>query len=274
MAYGAQMVNDGRGTKKAITPQKVGALTVDLSNVRNALRTQAQNAAASPIANVPKNAGVKVTGSTIIRNTGTNTGSSTPTVTESYSGGGGGGGGWGIDYSSILAQLQAAANEAYNRAKSSLDTTLNSTLGGLLDSYNSQKDVLQKKYDSSKQTLDDDNEAALRQAYINKMINARDLNQLLTAQGLTGGQSETTTANMLNNYANNRNSLNKTYATNLRELLTGHEGLLADALTAYNDKVAQARQAYSGYLAQLEQNRMNAIASALPSFSQLTSLLG
>ena len=197
-------------------------------------------------------------------------GGSTGAVTQQASSGGGGGSS-AFDYMSYLRSL---ADEAYNRARSNLDTTLNSTLGGLLDSYNSQKDVLQKKYDSSKQTLDDDNEAALRQAYINKMINARDLNQLLSAQGLTGGQSETTTANMLNNYANNRNSLNKTYATNLRELLTGHEGLLADALTAYNDKVAQARQAYSGYLAQLEQNRINAIASALPSFSQLTSLLG
>ena len=197
-------------------------------------------------------------------------GTATQTTQQVYSGGGGGGG---FDLSSYLSQLQAAANAAYNNAKSSLDSTLNTTLGGLLDSYEAQKKALQGKYDSSKQTLDDDNSSALQQAYINKMINARDMDQLLTAQGLTGGASETNIAKMLNNYANNRNSLNRTYNTNLRELLTGHESLLADALSAYNDKVANARQSYSNYLAQLEQNRANMIASAMPSFSNLLSLL-
>lgn len=198
--------------------------------------------------------------------------SSASASAESY--GGGGGGGWGFDYSSYLAQLQNLANEAYNRAKSSLDSTLSSTLSGLLESHNARKNALQGQYDSSKQTLDDDNAAALRAAYINKMINARDLNQLLTAQGLTGGQSETTTANMLNNYANNRNALNKTYNTNLRELLTSHNTSLADALAQYNDQVATARQNYANYLANLEQNRMNMIASAMPSFSNLLSMMG
>ena len=198
-------------------------------------------------------------------------GSATQTTQQVSSGGGGGGGGF--DLSSYLNSLRAAADAAYSRAKSSLDSTLNTTLGGLLDSYEAQKKALQGKYDNSKQTLDDDNASALQQAYINKMINARDMDQLLTAQGLTGGASETNIAKMLNNYANNRNSLNRTYNTNLRELLTGHESLLADALSAYNDKVANARQSYSNYLAQLEQNRANMIASAMPSFSNLLSLL-
>lgn len=201
-------------------------------------------------------------------------GGSTNTATTQQVSSGGGGGGGGFDLSSYLNSLRSAADAAYNRARTSLDSTLNTTLGGLLESYEAQKKALQGKYDNSKMTLDDDNESALRQAYINKMINARDMAQLLTAQGLTGGASETTTANMLNNYANNRNALNRTYATNLRDLLTNHEGLLADALGAYNDKVANARQSYSNYLAQLEQNRANMIASAMPSFSNLLSLLG
>ena len=180
-------------------------------------------------------------------------GSTNTATTQQVSSGGGGGGGF--DLNSYLNSLRSAADAVYNRARTSLDSTLKTTLGGLLESY-------------------EDNESALRQAYINKMINARDMAQLLTAQGLTGGASETTTANMLNNYANNRNALNRTYATNLRDLLTNHEGLLADALGAYNDKVANARQSHSNYLAQLEQNRANMIASAMPSFSNLLSLLG
>lgn len=201
--------------------------------------------------------------------------SSTPTTQAVSSGGGGGGySAPSIDYMSILNQIQAQANAAYNAAKSSLDDTLNKTLAGLLDSYNAQKGSLEEQYGNSKTTLDDNNSDALRQAYINKMINARDMGQLMSAQGLTGGQTETTLANMLNNYANNRNAINKTYATNLRELLANHNSNLADALTGYNDKVANARQSYSNYLAQLEQNRANALVSAMPSFSSLLSLLG
>lgn len=259
MAIGARIVNDSGGRSQTYTT-KTGA-SLDGSRKADAKTSyQVSNRSGfTPTVTVP----------------------TTPSAAPISSGGGSsssgsssGGGGGGFDLSSYLASLQAAANNAYNRARSSLDTTLSTTLGGLLDSYEAQKKALQGKYDSSKQTLDDDNASALQQAYINKMINARDMDQLLTAQGLTGGASETNIAKMLNNYANNRNSLNRTYNTNLRELLTGHESLLADALSAYNDKVANARQSYSNYLAQLEQNRANMIASAMPSFSNLLSLLG
>lgn len=194
----------------------------------------------------------------------------TPSTQGIISGGGGeGGGGGGFDYSGFLSQLQAQAEAAYNRAKQTLDSTLDSTLGGLLESYNTQKSALQGQYDNSKQTLDSNTNDSLRQAYINKMINARDMNQLLTAQGLTGGASETNLAKMLNNYANNRNSINKTAATNLRELLTSHNTNLADALTNYNDKVATARQNYANYLAQLEQNRASMATNAMLSMFRL-----
>lgn len=196
----------------------------------------------------------------------------TPSISGGGSSGGGGGeggGGGGFDYAGLLAQLQAQAEAAYNRAKSALDSTLNSTLGGLLESYNTQKSALQGQYDNSKQTLDSNTNDSLRQAYINKMINARDMNQLLTAQGLTGGASETNLAKMLNNYANNRNSINKTAATNLRELLTSQNTNLADALTNYNDKVATARQNYANYLAQLEQNRASMATNAMLSMFRL-----
>jgi len=212
------------------------------------------------------NSGLAKTGTTTSNN---NTGGQT-TYTESWGGGGGGG----IDYNSILAQLQEQVEAAYNRAKSALESTLSSTLSGLESSYNTQKADLTAQYDNSKKTLDDNTENDLRQAYINKMINARDMSQLMTAQGLTGGASETNLAKMLNTYANNRNGINKTAATNLRELLTSHNSNLADALVNYNDKVASARQNYANYLAQLEQNRANALIQAMPSFSSLTSLLG
>jgi hypothetical protein len=194
--------------------------------------------------------------------------------TDSIGGGSsGGGGGGGFDYSSYLNQLRAQADAAFNRAKSALDSTLNSTLGGLLESYNARKGALEGQYNNSKQTLTDDNAAKLRELYVNKMLNARDMAQLMTAQGLTGGMTETTNANMLNNYMNNRNKENNVFKRALADLLAGHESNMAEALANYNDHVANARNNYANYLSQLEMNRANMIASAMPSFKDLLNMV-
>lgn len=241
------MVNDsgtGGSKIKPITPK--GPSNAKLQQV------------ATNVANMNKSSG---SGST---NTAT-------TQQASYSGGGGGGGG--VDYSSILAQIRNAANEAYNKAKAGLDSAKSTTLAGLLDSYNARKAALKGDYDNSKQTLDDDNALRLREAYINKMLNARDLGQLLLAQGLTGGQSETTAANMLNNYANNRNALNRTHSTNLRDLLTKYNSSNAEAQAAYNDQVAQTLNNYANVLSNLEMNRANMVMSAMPSYKDLLNMI-
>ena len=194
-------------------------------------------------------------------------GSTNTATTQQVSSGGGGGGGF--DY---LAQLRSLAEDAYNRSMNALKATRTTTLGKLLESYNASKDALQNQFNASKQNLTDDNAQALREAYIRKMLDARDMAQLLTAQGLTGGASETTTANLLNNYNNSRNNLNRDFARNLLSLSTNHESSLADILGRYNDKVAQAEQAYASNAAQLENNRMNMLASVLTRFGDLAGI--
>ena len=157
----------------------------------------------------------------------------------SYSGGGGGGGysgGGGPDYGAIMSQLDAA----FGSQMDALRANLESAKKQLLDSYN-----------RSKKNINDDAAASLKQAYINKMISARNLTQQMSAQGLNGGATETTRAGMLNNYGNARNNINTTTARNLSDLEGNYNSNLAAAIQAYNTAVAQAEMQRASIMASL-----------------------
>lgn len=84
---------------------------------------------------------------------------------------------------------------------------------------------------------------ALQQAYINRMLQQRNLQQQLTAQGISGGASETTQASMLNNYQNSRNDLE-----------TERQRQLANLMQVYqNNMAALEQQRASGENASLGQ---------------------
>ena len=181
----------------------------------------------------------KLTKTTSKKKTTTNASTQEPVV--QYVGGGGG-----IDYMSLLNQWQnqmrQAAEEAYNRGKSALESAYASKAQSLLDNYNSSKDQLMNSYNTSKSGIEADSAKSLREAYINNMLNKRDMNQLLSAQGLSGGASESTLAKMLNSYGNNRNTINTATNRNLLELETSHNANLADALQNYNNALADAQE--------------------------------
>lgn len=84
---------------------------------------------------------------------------------------------------------------------------------------------------------------ALQEAYINRMLQQRNLQQQLSAQGISGGASETTQASMLNNYQNSRNDLE-----------TEHTRQLSDLMQTYqNNMAALEQQKASGENASLSQ---------------------
>ena len=83
------------------------------------------------------------------------------------------------------------------------------------------------------------------------MLNRKNLQQALTAQGLNGGASETTQASMLNNYGNARNDIETQQAKNL-----------ADLLRTYNDNLSAAQQAWSNQMAGLELQKMQQLQQA------------
>lgn len=122
---------------------------------------------------------------------------------------GGSGGGTNISplvsmYQNMLAQQQAARQAAYNT------------------SVAQQK----KNHEYSVGQVNAAADRALQDAYINKMLAKRTMGQELSAQGLGGGMTETSMANLLNSYNNSRlgtennraaqiASLGNTYANNV-----------------------------------------------------------
>lgn len=184
------------------------------------------------------------------------------------------------DYQRYLDQMNAVAQDAYDRGLRSLDDSYNRQLELLGGSYNTQKSTLDENlerarnnllntYKNSRTNQERNAESSLRQAYINNMLQRRNIGQQLSSMGLTGGMTETTLAGMANNYGNQRNDINKALASNLANIETGYnnnvselEGnyssSLADALSAYNSKLANADSQRLAQLIALE----NALADS------------
>lgn len=169
------------------------------------------------------------------------------------------------NYDKYLEQMKAAAQEAYDKGLSSLNSAYDSQLSSLAGNYDSQKNQLLDAYNRSRQGLSNEAESSLRQAYINNMMNQRNLNQRLSSMGLTGGATETTLASMANNYGNARNDINKVLANNLYNLEGNYNGNLAEALREYNAAVANSNMAKAQRLIDLENtlasNNMNAMSN-------------
>ena len=154
-------------------------------------------------------------------------------------------------YADYLAQQQAKAEASYQRNIQNINNAYNSARSYYDSNLASTRNTLKTSYDASKKDIDSDAEASLREAYINNMLNRKNLTQALTAQGLNGGASETTQASMLNNYGNARNNIETTQAKNL-----------ADLLRTYNDNLASAQNAWSSQMAQLELQKMQQLQAA------------
>lgn len=154
-------------------------------------------------------------------------------------------------YANYLAQQQAKAEASYQRNIQNINNAYNSARNYYDSNLASTRNTLKTSYDASKKDIDSDAEASLREAYINNMLNRKNLTQALTAQGLNGGASETTQASMLNNYGNARNNIETTQAKNL-----------ADLLRTYNGNLASAQNAWSSQMAQLELQKMQQLQAA------------
>jgi hypothetical protein len=107
--------------------------------------------------------------------------------------------------------------------------------------------VLRSAKKKSTNELNVDSEKALREAYVTKMQNQRDLNQRLAAMGLNGGSTETTMARLANQYGNSRTDINNS-----------RNRSLADINQTYSNNLAAALQAYNQAMANLEMQRLNA----------------
>lgn len=137
---------------------------------------------------------------------------------------------------------------AYGTYMQRLDDTYNKTLGQLDDNYNYTVDQLNRNADN-----------ALREAYVNRMLSQKNLAQQLNAQGLTGGASESTMAQLLNNYGNARNSIETQRSDNLTDLLNTYQNNVLSARDKYNSAKNDAEMQNYNYMQRLE----NDLASGL-----------
>lgn len=155
------------------------------------------------------------------------------------------------------AAQRAAAQAAYDRGMATLTNAFNSRINGLSDNYNSTLGQLRSSYDNSSKNVNQDADNSLRQAYINRMMNEKGLNQQLSSQGISGGAAESTLAKLYNNYGNSRNNIENTRANNLSDLEQNFNTNQANALQAYNNAVADAEAQRAQYMMNLE----NALAN-------------
>lgn len=165
----------------------------------------------------------------------------------------------GYDYASMmqsmLDQQKAAAQTAYSNAMGRLQNAWGETQNALRSNLDNTLNNLQNQYNYSSDKLNADAGKSLREAYINYMLNKKNLNQGLSAMGLSGGATESTQANMYNNYGNARNNINTTLSDNLASLLNNWQNNVASANQLYNTQYADAINNFT--------NNINALESAL-----------
>ena len=139
----------------------------------------------------------------------------------------------GPSYADILAQIQAQQQAARDAA------------------YRAGAEQQKKNLEYSTGQVNDAADKALQEAYINKMMTLKNLPQTLSAQGLTGGVAESTTAGLYNNYGNSRNEIES-------------ERL---------DQIGALQQAYNNNMAQLEAQRASGAAASLSEYAPVLAQL-
>lgn len=175
----------------------------------------------------------------------------------------------GADYSDYYNQMRAAAQAAYDRGMSALNSAYGEQMDSLRNNLNSTRGQLLNNYNYSKGNIMSDAEQSLKEAYINRMLSEKNLAQRMSAQGLSGGATESTMAGMYNNYGNARNNINTQQNRSLSDLENNYNDNLAQAMQAYNSAVAQANLQKAQQAIALENALASNQISALSDYQSL-----
>ena len=146
------------------------------------------------------------------------------------------------NYESLLASLM----DQYNLNYANLDDAYRAALEMLGRNYNNTEALLSGQLANSRNDLEEQRRRALQEAYISRMMQEKNLENVLAGYGLSGGATESVLANMLTNYANNRNNVE-----------TKMSSLLNDLLLNYATNISNARQRYNEGIMAAEQNRLS-----------------
>lgn len=166
----------------------------------------------------------------------------------------------------MYAQKMAAARDAYNNGIGRLNDAYNNARNNYGNIYNRGVENLNSSYNNSLGKIDSNAQDAMQEAYVNKMLSLKNLSQALSAQGISGGASESATAGMLNNYGNARNGIQKTWDTNRGDLEQTYNTNLGNLYSAYQSQMANLDQNRANAMNALESNLANAVADYSNSF--------
>ena len=196
-----------------------------------------------------------------------------PAVVDTGSSGGGESSGGGFDwyayFQELAAERQRRADEAYERNMKRIADAYSSASNSLKSNYDSTAERLGASRDSSLSDVNKDAEASLRQAYINNMLTKKNLGQRLSAMGYNGGASESTMAQLENNYGSSRTGINETLNNNISKLNENYGDNLANALQQYNSAVSDLDMQKMQLEMEAENQRQNAMEGF---YSQIGSL--
>ena len=126
--------------------------------------------------------------------------------------------------------------------KKEYETALGDSVTRLQQSQEQQEKALKAGYDQQQADLLANRNKALKEAYISKMKEERDMPSAMARQGLNGGMAESNIASINRAYQNNRNAAETNYNNNKTTLGVGYEGDLANIRSQYVDAIATARQ--------------------------------
>lgn len=168
----------------------------------------------------------------------------------------------GID--SIAQQLQDLQNQqaqayqqAYGSNRDAINSLYNNAIQNAQSLYGQQTSALQNALNLQKQNVETSAEKSLREAYINKMMNEKNLEQRLTAQGLSGGASESAMASLLNQYGGSRNEIEQAKLSDLASAESNYGQNLASLLYGLQSATSSAEQARLSGLTSLENSLAN-----------------
>lgn len=184
--------------------------------------------------------------------TGTSTGSSNAFDMSAY-------------LSALAAEQRARAQAAYDRNMARIASAFDSAAGNLKGNYDSAVDRLNAARDKSMGDVKSDAENSLREAYINKMMTDKNLNQRLSAMGYNGGATESTMSSLANQYGKSRTGINETLNKNIADLDMTYGDNLAKAIEAYNSAMANLQLQKMQMEVQAENALSNSEASSINS---------
>lgn len=170
-----------------------------------------------------------------------------------------------------MTDAQASAKAAQERAEAQLKAAQEAQRKAREEAYARGTAQQQTDYEYGRGQVNSAADEALRQTYINRMQQQRNLNQLLSAQGLNGGASETTTAGMLNNYANSRNTLESERTAQLANLMNTYQNNLAELANQKASGDAADLTGYQTNLGNLAANNANNMINLIQSYANIAA---